>query len=227
MAALSSTSQLAASMRTWRRSVTSWKRGWTEPEVLEAVSAFHEVAESSRTLVAEVHDAVQHVLDAPNDEALGERAERVRTLMVQIEALDAEARAAVDAVAGTIRDARDARLERREALIQRQAEVDAASARIEAVLGRSSARRRIPLFEKGLAVARLRGDNAVLVGWLLDTADLYAQVGRGDEAITLLTDALERTEDSANRMRARILLRLAREELRLSLIHISEPTRPY
>jgi tetratricopeptide (TPR) repeat protein len=115
-----------------------------------------------------------------------------------------------------LRGAHAVRSSLRDRLEERQREAEGATARLRELLGPRSAARRIPLFEKGLAVARLRGDDSTLRGWLTDAADLYVEVERFDDAREAYEEALEIARDNGETaMEGRLHHRLARLFLKL------------
>lgn len=214
IAALKAAGVHTSALRAWRRQVSAWERPWREVEVRSAALDFRQADLEAEGALAAVRAAVSAVFAAPDASGEAVALERLRVAaQEQARAIDLveQARAAVGSAVVAAHAARTAA---RDAVVERQRSEAAARGRVEAALGRGSATRRIPLFEKGLAVARLRGDESALIGWLLDTAELYREAGRLRPALKLLDEAIERVGEDRRRVRARLLE--ARAEVRLA-----------
>jgi hypothetical protein len=182
---------LAAELRRWSRAVARWAAPWSDDDAVAAAAA------DALTLVSaalerdvEVVEAARRAISAPTLALAAERVEAAEATIAALHAETLSAHAAVVAAGEAVQAAHAAATARREAYARRQAEAAQAIERLRTGLGAAGPATRIPLFEKGLAVARLRGDKRALLGWLLDTAELYDDVGRLADARRCLDEAV-------------------------------------
>jgi tetratricopeptide (TPR) repeat protein len=187
---------LAAELRRWSRAVPRWASPWSDDDAV-AAAATDALALLSAALErdVEVVEAARRAISAPTIALAAERVELAEAAVTALHADTLAAHAAVVATGEAVQAAHAAATARREAHAQRQAEAAQAIERLRSGLGAAGPSTRIPLFEKGLAVARLRGDRRALLGWLIDTAELYDDAGRLADARRLLDEAVRLAPD--------------------------------
>lgn len=188
------------------RRAAGWAVSWSEVAVQEAVVTMRDELAAAERLHRATRAAAERALGVSHPEACRAHLEVAERACTERDEAIARARQAVDRVGELIKAAHAARVEARAAILEHRRIAGEVSSKLSGEAG--NVQRRIALFERGLDVARRRGDAAELWGWLVDLADLYLTTGRVAEASLLLDEALPlgRSERAA----AQVLLRMSR-----------------
>jgi hypothetical protein len=196
--------------RAWAQAVEAWTAGFSPEEIGGAWGASAEALDAVHEAVARAGRRAERIVRAGESGVVEARVEAAEEAADALEAAITAAREAVDGLAVAVRGARDARARAREAALSRRQEAMEAATRLREGLGVTDARRQLPLFERGLRMARLKADPAQVAGWLLDVADLRVRVGDLVEASGHLEEALELARaHGARRREAAALEKLA------------------